>query len=55
MEFLTADKGDFITEIKRSEFIGKLVKVNNEDEAKSFTGEAEPVNACRPSPRCVSW
>ena len=36
MEFLTADKGDFITEIKRSEFIGKLVKVNNEDEAKSF-------------------
>lgn len=36
MEFLTADKGDFVTEIKRSEFIGKLVKVNSEEEAKSF-------------------
>ena len=36
MEFLTADKGDFTTEIKRSEFIGKLVKVNSEEEAKSF-------------------
>ena len=36
MEFLTADKGDFTTEIKRSEFIGKLVKVNSEEEAKNF-------------------
>ncbi len=36
MEFLTADKGDFRTEIKRSEFIGKLVKVSGEDEAKAF-------------------
>ena len=36
MEFLTADKGDFTVEIKRSDFIGKLVKVNSEEEAKSF-------------------
>ena len=36
MEFLTADKGDFTVEIKRSDFIGKLVKVNSEEEAKNF-------------------
>ena len=36
MEFLTADCGNFTTEIKRSEFIGKLVKVNSEEEAKAF-------------------
>ena len=36
MEFLTADKGDYVTEIKRSEFIGKLVKVNSEEQAKEF-------------------
>ena len=36
MEFLTADAGDFTTEIKRSDFIGKLVKVNSEEEAKNF-------------------
>ena len=40
-EFLTADKGFYTTEIKRSQFIGKLKKVNSEDEAKSFVAEVK--------------
>ena len=36
MEFLTADCGDVSIEIKRSTFLGKLKKVQNEEEAKNF-------------------
>ena len=36
MEFLTADMGEALIEIKRSEFIGKLKKVSTEEEAKNF-------------------
>ena len=36
MEFLTADGGDVSIEIKRSTFLGKLKKVQNEEEAKNF-------------------
>lgn len=36
MEFLTADCGEVLIEIKRSEFIGKLKKVTSEEQAKDF-------------------
>ena len=36
MEFLTADGGDVSIEIKRSTFLGKLKKVQSEEEAKNF-------------------
>ena len=36
MEFLTADGGDVSIEIKRSTFLGKLKKVENEEEAKTI-------------------
>ena len=36
MEFLTADGGDVSIEIKRSTFLGKLKKVESEEDAKNF-------------------
>lgn len=39
MEFLTADNGDVSIEIKRSTFLGKLKKVESEDDAKSFISQ----------------
>lgn len=36
MEFLTADAGDVSIEIKRSTFLGKLKKVESEEDAKNF-------------------
>lgn len=41
MEFLTADSGDVSIEIKRSTFLGKLKKVESEEEAKNFVASVK--------------